>query len=416
MKTTAELISDMKKIQSAVTTICQDLAELEASNQQQSLDVHISDFMQTARHYKIDGHVLGDTKDNLAVEAYFTLLFSVAMKNVSADCKTHPLLYPCRVAASFSSEPDMELYFKKSLVLDEKTIHQYIDAIQTQNLRDNFIIDALMMTATYDKGNLSKLDFIADLASLMAIEQDEMNEILMVVSATIEKWEVFEVYLNYVDFHRIIYYMGDCAIFMVTTPTDVYYYGNVQWYDSTDEQIHFSDKKSVTFMDINFSDVNFKPNNYYVFSLKNVQSVSFIDCNFTNVTNPLINFVDVQSVFITGCRFTHFSNMIFEFRKIVETACIESCQFSDCYQKTEENRDSLEYGGVIGRTYGLKKLEVRNCKFLDCRVKRRRSYGLSETTMYNYLFSGSGYSDRIHTEFEFKNCDKQSSCDYATTW
>lgn len=414
MKTVTELIADAKAAQTAVANLCRELTELEASSRQEETDIHISDFMQTARHNPIAKHILGETKDNLAVEAYFTLLFAVATKNVPADCNMHPIIYPCRVAASFSPEPDVELYFKKSLVLDEKTMHRYIDAVLSQDLRDNFVIDSLLMTALYDKGNLAKLDFIADLAGLFTIDREEMDEILFVVSSIVDEVEFVEHYFGKLNFHRIKYYFNKCNVFMITMPDEVFYGGNGQGYISIDEQVKITNKKIVNFINIDISNVNFEPTNYYGFSIKNVESVFFADCTFSNVSNPLFNFQDIGRISIHNCRFSHFSSSVFEFRKIVDVIEISDSKFDDCYRKTREGYDNLKYGGVIAATYGLKKLTVEDCTFDDCRVKRLRSHGsLWETTGYNNrLFSGQGYSERIYTDATFERCENSGSCDY----
>ena len=155
MKTVIDLIQEVKMLQASFTDVCRDLTEWEVS-QQQPVEVNIEDFMHKGFCFPIQGHALSQVQEPLVQEAYLTLLLAVAEKDTGLQLEEHPVLYPCRVAAALPSQPDMELYFKKSLLLDTHSIYQYIESIRTHRLEEVFLVDSLLLTSLYDKGNKGK--------------------------------------------------------------------------------------------------------------------------------------------------------------------------------------------------------------------------------------------------------------------
>lgn len=188
MKSLQELINDADDIQKRLAQHKIDLYEYAESLNENHVAVDIDKLMAKASHCKIEHHILQDINDEYVINAYLQLLLSVAQVNITDDKgENHPALYACRIAAALPKIPDMNMLFQSSMILDGKGISDCVDVLFQYKLVEILFFDALVLTCSYDTGNERKLEYIAELAALMNIDKNTINEILIIVEVAVDR-------------------------------------------------------------------------------------------------------------------------------------------------------------------------------------------------------------------------------------
>ena len=206
MKSLQELINDADDIQKRLAQHKVDLYEYAESLNENHVAVDIDKLMVKASHCKIERHILQDNNDDFVISAYLQLLLSVAQVNITNDKgENHPVLYACRIAVALPKIPDMNMLFQSSMILDEKGIGNCVDVLSQHKLAEIFVFDALMMTCSYDTGNERKFEYIAELATLMNIDKNTINEILIIVETAVARKKDLEHNFEYIKIESFIH-------------------------------------------------------------------------------------------------------------------------------------------------------------------------------------------------------------------
>lgn len=414
MKTVIDLIQEVKTLQASFTDVCRDLTEWEAA-QQQPVEVNIKDFMHKGSCFPIQGHALSQVQEPLVQEAYLTLLLAVAEKDAGLQLEEHPLLYPCRVAAALPSQPDLELYFKKSLLLDTHSIYQYVDSIRTHQLEEVFLVDSLLLTSLYDKGNKGKLEFIADLAALWSVSSEKLEELLLIVQASLQEENIFchdfrELCAS--AFHKCIPYLKTYTLLSAVFSASFYCTTFGKTVELTPELEHtlskqwasIKEKKEVLLKDVRFIrketqeeakifaklDTDGFNRLAGIFSFSNIEKLSIVDCQFHHFLRPLFTASWVKKIEITQSSFTDFHGRVFRIEESTDSLAISQSTFSKCLldlKACDCNRRGNYPNGCIGDVKGLRAFKSVECQFDSCYLIMMNAI---EESQYIHLFS-QGY-------------------------
>lgn len=414
MKTVIDLIQEVKMLQASFTDVCRDLTEWEVS-QQQPVEVNIEDFMHKGFCFPIQGHALSQVQEPLVQEAYLTLLLAVAEKDTGLQLEEHPVLYPCRVAAALPSQPDMELYFKKSLLLDTHSIYQYVESIRAHQLEDVFLIDSLLLTSLYDKGNKGKLEFIADLATLWSVSSKKLEELLLIVQSSLQRIP-YSVTISgnsaHQFFHKFLPYLKACTLLSISFPESFYcttFGKTVELtpeleYTLSKQWASIKEKKEVLLKDVWFIrketqeeakifaklDTDGFNRLAGVFSFSNIEKLSIVNCQFDHFLRPLFIANWIKKIEITKSSFTDFHGRVFRIEESTDSLIISQSTFSKCQLDLRgcDYINSGEYpNGCIGDVKGLRAFKSVNCQFDSCYLNMRHCISMPE---FIYLFS-QGY-------------------------
>ena len=209
MKTLEELLEETEQLQSLAklaVNLHGEISEIIHAKEEQEKDVDFASVLRMAERHPITPHPL-DGKDAHAVESYLTLLLSVAAHGTSPDVEDNPLVYPCRIAAALRQAPNMELLFKRSLLLDEKAMNEAIVAVEREQLVDFFVLDALRLIELYDRGNLKKLEYVSDISVLMDISKVKMEDLLVLLKISMEHNTKLVAHFHEVEFSAFLPYL-----------------------------------------------------------------------------------------------------------------------------------------------------------------------------------------------------------------
>lgn len=380
MKTLEELLEETKQIQSLVTNLHGEISEMIHAKEEQGKDVDFASILRTAERHPIKPHPLGE-KDAHTVEAYLTLLLSVAAHGTSPETQDNPLVYPCRIAAALRPAPDMELLFKRSLILDEKAVNEALTAVEREHLVDLFVLDSLRLIELYDRGNLQKIEYVSDLAALMNVSMVRMNDLLEILKASLEEWGILAAEFQEVEFFPFLKYLSFKKYF-VRTQTEILIGGR----DGVEDQ----EIKEF-------------------FPLQQRKRISLENVRFHGDVN-LIKIKDVTNLRISGCTFDNFGKSVFLLEKI---GCVEivGCCFKQCarsYSDANNAASTLKFG-VIGTFKEIRDdVILKDCEFDHCKGYIRGDF----TGALNILYGDKYRLFRCDRDQMVKvdNCRSSVSC------
>lgn len=314
-----EIKEKAKKLQQEADALFASLTELQQASEKNPQGLDITNIMRRAAHSPLTGHPLTHCADSLGIEAYLVLLSAVAMTQVKADIEDHPVLYPCRVAAALADgKKAMEGYFQKALFLEEKTIHQYVETIADCQLEESFVLDAMLMTLLYDKGNTAKLAFIAALAALLNITEAHLAELVEMAKSIVEATALNR---KFKQLHmlpdELRFYLKNCPGTAVVTPRTAFFYQNGDVWKRD-----FSELESLE--EVCFEDITLNGKNQEItetFSFSNFKKMTFQHCVFENFevhreNKTLFHFTCLERVEFIHCTVRNFSSVSSGFKFI----------------------------------------------------------------------------------------------------
>lgn len=376
-----EIKEKAKKLQQEADALFASLTELQQASEKNPQGLDISNIMRRAAHSPLTGHPLTRCADSLGIEAYLVLLSAVAMTQIKADMENHPVLYPCRVAAALADgKKTMEGYFQKALLLEEETIHQYIETIADDQLEEAFVLDAMLMTLLYDKGNTAKLEFIAELAALLNITEAHLTELVEMAKVVVEttslncKFEQIHMRLD-----DLLFYLKKHPGMAIVTPRTAFFYQNEDVWKQD-----FSELEGLE--EVCFEDITLDGKNREIqesFSFSNFKKLTFQHCVFENFkgafkNKTLFHFTCLEKVEFLHCIVRNFRAWQGYIEKPYFFTSFDILQLS-IQDSTFSNIDASRAqwcDAIIGRSWGdTKRFFIGNTRFDECGREK-----------YDYLF------------------------------
>lgn len=420
MKTITELKDDAKAIEKQANAMFHELEELQKAERHRDDVPDIMEWLDYANKHPLTGHGLVKRKDTALASAYLSLLFSVAMCQISPAGKISPLLHPCSIAAALKNKINTELIFKQALSLDDITIRRYCDLLRETQLDSLFILDVLILTGRYEDKNHSKLEYIADLAAIMEISKVKMNEILLAAKAIIEESEFVGKLLE-VPFEDFYYYLESCPAKIIETSNKFMAVSNTSftWKEAFNSKFDFTNKEEVTFNNIQFPARNTR------YRFDNIERLSFDNCNFSGFRNGVFQADNIDDVSISDCSFSEcvlsikskevLSGYMYTNDDIVKELKIRATR-SRVVGKINTDWET----GIIGRLNEVTSLSISNTSFNNCygeylvTVEDFRRFGSNEkkvhdikSTKHNNLFAGISKSK---INFDKDDIERINSC------
>lgn len=299
MKTITELMDAAKTLEKQANEMFNELAELQEAERHRDDVPDIMKWLDYANKHPLTEHGLVKRKDTALASTYLSLLFSVAMCQISSAGKISSLFHPCSIATALKNKINTELIFKESLSLDDITIRRYCDLLRETQMDSLFILDALILTGRYEDKNHSKLEYIADLAAIMEISKEKMSEILLVAKAVIEE-RVFVGKLLEVPFEDFYNYLKFCPAKIIETPNKLMAVSDkpLTWKEAFNSKFYFKNKEEVFFNNIQFPARNTR------YSFDHIERLSFEKCSFSGFRNGVFKAENVKDISISDCIFS----------------------------------------------------------------------------------------------------------------
>lgn len=399
MKSLQELINDADDIQKRLAQHKIDLYEYAESLKENHAAVDIDRLMMKASHCKIERYILQDIDDEYVIGAYLQLLLSVAQVNVNDDNgENHPILYACRIAAALPKIPDMNMLFQSSMILDEKGISDCVDVLIQHKLTDIFVFDALVLTCSYDTGNERKLEYIAELAALMNIGENMMNEILIIVDGVVGSSRDLEHNFEYIEFEKFIHIFHN-----LKNNTNINISSNhyllMSYVKQTKAKFDkknsmFASKKYILLNNVVFDyKTNAISDEPIVIEICNCDKVSILNSSFENTT---IRLCDSKDIRIENSSFINLKRSA-----IVIDDCGEISILSSSFENvTIEKNDRISEDGMYSALIALRK--AGTMLICDCNFKNIVSFNGTSIILFSWASK-----DIIVNNSSFINCNSE---------
>ena len=368
MKTITELRDDAKALEKQAKAMFDELGELQKAERHRDDVPDIMKWLDYANKHPLTGHGLVKRKDIALASAYLSLLFSVAMCQISPAGKISPLVHPCSIAASLKNKINTELIFKKSLSLNEIAIRKYCDLLREAEMDSLFILDALILTGRYEDKNHSKLEYIADLAAIMEISQVKMREILVAAKAVIEEGDFVGKLLE-VPFEDFYYYLESCPAKIIETSNKFMAVSDkpFTWKEAFNSKFDFTNKEEVSFYNIQFPARNTR------YSFANIERLAFDNCNFSGFRNGVFQADNIDDVSISDCSF---SECVLSIKSKEVLSVSRHANDDDIVKELKSRATRSRVGGekintdwetgIIGRLNEVTSLSISNTSFNNC--------------------------------------------------
>ena len=368
MKTITELRDDAKALEKQAKAMFDELGELQKAERHRDDVPDIMKWLDYANKHPLTGHGLVKRKDIALASAYLSLLFSVAMCQISPAGKISPLVHPCSIAASLKNKINTELIFKKSLSLNEIAIRKYCDLLREAEMDSLFILDALILTGRYEDKNHSKLEYIADLAAIMEISQVKMREILVAAKAVIEEGDFVGKLLE-VPFEDFYYYLESCPAKIIETSNKFMAVSDkpFTWKEAFNSKFDFTNKEEVSFYNIQFPARNTR------YSFANIERLSYDNCIFSGFRNGVFQADNIDDVSISDCSF---SECVLSIKSKEVLSVSRHANDDDIVKELKSRATRSRVGGekintdwetgIIGRLNEVTSLSISNTSFNNC--------------------------------------------------
>ena len=359
---------------------------------------YLNRFMTSATD-KAENHQLAAIDDEYARNVYLTLLVSVAETSGNLDeTADNPIAYICRIAATLPVAPDMEEIFRRSLLLDEKTLNDHAVTLRQYGLQNLLLFDALNMLILYAKDNAAVSEYIAGLANIFGTGQDGLGEILSIVKAVNNREENFSHKFQHVNCFEFLPYLRRHVKNLVVESADVFLMEFEIERDITDDlsaPLTLENKKFVRFGNVYLHDKKFS------FRVTKTETAEFENCRFENLTDErvmefeirgneysfpneirLLSFKQVGTVKIVACKFAGMTSNLIDYR-----AGHEIMVYSQYVDR-----------GILILVGEINLFVVRDCEFKDCFFRE-----MFPKTNYGFFRGSNGEYGLIRDKFTPNN-------------
>ena len=341
-----------------------------------------------AAAHETQNHLLATIDDEYAHDVYLTLLMSVAeMTGQFDETKDNPLSYVCKIAAELPVAPDMQEIFRRSLLLDEKTLNDHAVTLRQHGLQNLLLFDALTMQILYANDAAQSAEYIAGLANIFGTGADGLAEILLTVKAVSNRQNEFAQKFRHVNCFEFLPYLRRSCKNIFVEAADTFFMDFETERDVTNDlqyPLTLENKKLVHLRNVYLHDKKFSIN------VKATTTAEFENCRFENLSDErirefevrgneysfpdeirLLSFEQVDTVKIIGCKFAGMINNLIDYResytilayseyvdrgilifiKDINQFTVRDCAFKDCFFR--ELMPKTTYAPFGGWTSGL---------------------------------------------------------------
>ena len=356
-----------------------------------------------ADSYSITEHPL-EQADEYLKGIYITMLCTIMCNN--SEPREEQRFFIERLMKGIGATGTLNDYVKKALEIDDKFAEEFVRQFKDNELKYNFVVDALVLVSSVGSPNKKDVEFISEICDMLAISKDEVrffsNMALGIVEQDSKKFvNSSDENLTLEKIDRFKYYYKDFfGGALIDNDEVVYFYTNEK--KELDFKMFFGECETIKFNEktivfenyiINLNDIRFEFEDCY--------EVKFINCSFTG--NKII-FRGCSEINISNCNFKDYNDGTFNLLEC-KTFRIENCTLYNCGRIDESDA----YGGVIIAN-SVNNIIMDSCKFVKCFIK-------TNNRAYNYyargaiLFMQNNIRNIIieNNQFDCCKCDSASS-------
>lgn len=353
---------------------------------------------QKANVYPITEHPL-EKSDSYIKGIYIRMLCAILQYDIQPQ--EAQVLFVQRLMKGIGMTEPIKEYMKRALEIDENFAEEFIRQLKDNNLKYNFVVDALILVGSLGDFNKNHIEFISELCEMLLLTKKDVNFLVQIALSILEQSteRYSEIYDKMQDMQTISDFKCYYKNFFTGKLRDTnlmlhfYSYEKMQWNidDYKKKAIEFS-KETVIFENYN---IDLSKRNFKFTDCKNIK---FINCDFIGEGQP-INFLNCNEINIIDCSFSNFFN-----RTITLTSCNNITIIQSDFKKCSKTDSSHAYGGVIFYDK-LDSISIKSCKFSNCFIKTTESRYYYARGAILYVNNSIKNVNIENNDFDFCECD-----------
>lgn len=326
--------------------------------------------------YPITEHPL-EQADEYTKGIYITMLCTIMCNN--SEPREEQRLFIERLMNGIGISGAINDYIKKVLEIDDKYAEEFIEQFKDNDLKCNFIVDALVLVSSVGSPEKKDTEFISEICDMFAISKDDIRIFSKMALGIVEQDS--EKFIDSSDNNLILekveqfkYYYKDFFDGALIDNNEVlYFYANekkelnVEMFFKGNEIIKFKEKTIVL--------ENYKIKlNRVKFNFIDCHEIKFINCDFTG---NAIKIEECENITIKKCEFRDF-----ESGTLILLNCdnifIEKSSFKRCAKVL----GNMGKSGAIIYSEELKKADILECIFYECSLKTLYEWNPTEGVIF----------------------------------
>lgn len=272
-------------------------------------------------------------------------------------------------------------HIKRAMEITVDKVSEFIKQIQSNDIKDIFFIDALIISCANGSPTKKQTEFLAEFADMFGLTKDNIQFLCEMVICILEQDfdKLKKLVSNYTDIEDCVK-SANCYIEpliyanTVEMPNDVYYYSIVK-----EKKAIFNNPYEFNINSVTLENIIIDKN----ISFNGVKTVNLIGCIFENMKEVALTFKDVETVNISQCIFKNLEKVFYFYLDSTVISIIDS-SFENCSVASSQ--------GVIISSSNKNQIWLTKCIFKDIISQGSTSSVIS-------------YSNKIKAEgCEFYNC------------
>lgn len=412
MKTTNEIMSEIKVLTNKINELCIDIDELKHIGKNQN-QLDNSKLKAIAKRYPVLGHPLSKS-DIYTKNLYLTLLASIlSIDNIDSSVVENGRLFILRIIEGLEEDIEFENIYKNSLELDEKIIDEFTLAISMENLQNNFVVDSVIVANLSGKCGDKVLEYMSTLFEMIKIQKNELGELVRLAVLILEKnkksYKEFCCEELNIDLQKFFFYIFDFCDGILSNNSKLFY-------------LEYKSQKEIMKEDDITDMININSKIVIIGKtlFKNIEKFPiFQDCNDIKIINSEfeeskcpIEFKKCKKISISNSLFKKFKSRALYFNECNEVELFDSIIDSSEHRvdsKPEYYYNYPAYGGAVYVTVA-KSFIIDSCKFNNCNTYQSESGPANGAIAYIHGVECFKLSNST-----FKNC-MNYSWRYGSHW
>lgn len=323
----------------------------------------------------MNNHILVHIDDEYTKSVYLILLLSIAdaIGDID-DASDNPISYICKINAALPTQQDIEELYRYSLRINESTLEEYCKTLQISDIQAILFFDALTMVELFGIKESKVLDYIAGLAVLLSISEDELSDISFIAKTIICRKQNFIHTFHHAHVKPFLqYFRSFCQKIMIDAP-DVFIIECKKETDVNellDINLVIENKNYVSFHNIYLHDKR------VFLKIQNCSEVKIDACRFEHLTDNEIRAFIWDNLLLRKPDGLH----VIDFNKI-DKVSVTNCTFSNMIHNLVDVRDASDFvlfdlkggryslDGIVGFIEHVSDVIITDNTFVNCYILR----------------------------------------------
>ncbi len=206
MKGLLDIQQDIRNIEANINDLCMDLrnayADIDAlRNAGQKSDVDYEEIEALAKQLPFGKHPIDSLEDGRACQLYLELLLNIIRIDEDSSINLNRLVFAQWLVVQSRIDMDLEALYTDSLGFEYPMILE-LEGLLTPKYKENFMVDALVMSNFSGTANKEILSYVVDICAAFGMEHEQMSILSAIAKVILEQSIAVSDNIDFDDFMR----------------------------------------------------------------------------------------------------------------------------------------------------------------------------------------------------------------------